>query len=126
MVECIVFQSKQGFTGFLVTGHAGVDRKSQDILCAAVSILTVHTAMIIQDELKKAAKGEEKAGYFRFEIDDLDEFTEVLFRAYLKRMIQLSEQYPGKIRVEVKNETLSGYTVIRSPKKRWWQKRTRQ
>jgi len=52
--------------------------------------------------LGKKGTGKQTAGYFRFEITDTDETTDMLFRAFLKRMIGLSEEYPRKIKVEVK------------------------
>jgi len=58
--------------------------------------------MTIQEELGKDATGKQTAGYFRFEITDRDEVTDMLFRAFLKRMIGLSEKFPRKIMVEVK------------------------
>ncbi len=102
MIRCTVFRCKEGYRGFEITGHAGIERKWKDVLCAAVSILSIHTAMTIQEELGKVGTGKEEAGYFRFEIMDRDETTDMLFRAFLKRMIGLSEKYPQKIMVEVK------------------------
>ncbi|HNW46681.1 MAG TPA: ribosomal-processing cysteine protease Prp [Thermotogota bacterium] len=102
MICCTVFRTATGYRGFEVTGHAGMARKGKDVLCAAVSILTTHTAMTIQEELGKKGTGKQTAGYFRFEITDTDETTDMLFRAFLKRMIGLSEEYPRKIKVEVK------------------------
>jgi uncharacterized protein YsxB (DUF464 family) len=90
------------YEGFEISGHADLGSKGKDVLCAAVSVLALHTALTIQEELHKEAETKESAGYLRFRIDERDEITEMLFRAFYKRVIELSEQYPGKIKVEVK------------------------
>ncbi len=49
MINVEVFRDKEGqINGFKTTGHAMFDDKGKDIVCAAVSILTINTVNSIE------------------------------------------------------------------------------
>ena len=49
MIQVTVFQSSDGsYKGFRVFGHAGYAESGNDIVCAAVSVLTINTINAIE------------------------------------------------------------------------------
>ena len=48
MIEIIIHRKNHRYTGFLSRGHAGYAEEGYDIICAAVSVLTVNTINSIE------------------------------------------------------------------------------
>ncbi|MEY8283224.1 ribosomal-processing cysteine protease Prp [Lachnospiraceae bacterium 50-23] len=59
MIDVFISKSGQHYTGFRVTGHAGYAEQGKDIVCAAVSALTItlHNSLV---ELSDATMMEKK------------------------------------------------------------------
>ncbi|MBR6381697.1 MAG: ribosomal-processing cysteine protease Prp [Lachnospiraceae bacterium] len=108
----VVFElaSDGSYRGFTCMGHAGYARKgSPDILCSAISALTIHTANGIQfaagDEIEVSQN--EETGFFRCQIrSGPKEGTRILMDSLLQSMKGLSEQYGEKyLQVTIRKET---------------------
>jgi len=48
MIEIIIHRKNNQYTGFVSEGHAGYAEEGYDIICAAVSVLTVNTINSIE------------------------------------------------------------------------------
>ena len=48
MIKITVYRNSSGYAGFRSQGHAGYAEEGYDIICAAVSVLTVNTMNSIE------------------------------------------------------------------------------
>ncbi len=48
IIASILYNSNQSVVGYQIQGHAGYKHKGKDIICSAVSMLTINTAMAIE------------------------------------------------------------------------------
>ena len=100
MIKCTFF--KRGFfEKFKITGHSLFAEKGKDIICAAVSTVSQHTARFLE---KKGAKVKIKEGYLEVENIANDELSQVFVEELLETLGDLEEQYRKFIKVEVKND----------------------
>ena len=63
MITVTVYKHSDEFKGFRCEGHAGYAQEGEDIVCAAVSVLTVNTVNSIEAFTEDAFSGEEKDGF---------------------------------------------------------------
>ncbi|MBO8161190.1 MAG: ribosomal-processing cysteine protease Prp [Thermosipho sp. (in: Bacteria)] len=100
MIKCTFF--KHGFfEKFTITGHSLFDKKGKDIICAAVSTVSQHTARFLA---KKGAKVKIKEGYLKVDNIRNDENSQLFVEELLETLRDLEEQYSKFIKVEVKND----------------------
>ena len=67
MIDVRIFTDKDGNTrGIDVSGHAGYDEAGRDIVCAAVSALTVNMANAVEHFTDDRFEAECDEGLFRF------------------------------------------------------------
>ncbi|MEQ9362843.1 MAG: ribosomal-processing cysteine protease Prp [Leptospirales bacterium] len=85
-----------------VEGHAGLATKGNDILCAAVSVLSENLGGGLQLLLKAPAKIQADNGLYRVEIPlgETSDASELLFQSAILGLRVLAEQYPDRIRIE--------------------------
>ena len=83
-------------TGFKSVGHAGFKKRGKDVVCAAISVLTINT----ENSLEKLAKADmdvtedEKNGVISVHLkSEPDEKTEILFRSLLMGLKDTSAEY---------------------------------
>jgi len=99
----VVFEKKGAiFNSFRVTGHTGYEESGKDIVCSAVSSLTIHTVNLICDDLKCDATVDNDDGYIYLSLNEKNEFAELLIKALEKSLRDVSKQYPRFLKVEVK------------------------
>lgn len=71
MTNITIRKSKTGYQGFTVIGHAGFADAGEDIVCAAISVLTINTINAIDeftsDQMKVVSNEEEGLIDCRFE-----------------------------------------------------------
>lgn len=65
MVTVTVFKKDGKYEGFEAKGHADYAEEGSDIFCAAVSVLTVHTANAIENIAGERVEAEERDGFLR-------------------------------------------------------------
>ena len=106
MITVEIRKSCGEYSGFSCSGHAGYAEEGFDIICAAVSVLTVNTINSIEVLTKTVpiVEFDEKAGYIHcsFE-DDITEQPALLLDAMLLGLSQIKKQYGTKyIDVKIK------------------------
>ena len=63
MITVTIYKNSEQYTGFTVKGHAGYAEEGYDIICSAVSVLTVNTLNSIEAFTEDAFSGEQKDGF---------------------------------------------------------------
>jgi uncharacterized protein YsxB (DUF464 family) len=96
MIRFEVTRSDGHYTGFVCVGHAGYREEGQDIICAAVSALTVNTVNSIEALTEDAFSVEqgEDGGYLKLELTEtLSEATVLLMDSLILGMQNILEAY---------------------------------
>lgn len=68
MINAKIYQKKKKICAFEISGHAGYAPAGEDIVCAAVTVLTLNTVNAIEaftDVPFKAEADEKKGGYLK-------------------------------------------------------------
>ncbi len=107
MTTVTVFNDISGVhKGFEVSGHAGFSQKGEDIVCAAISALSITTVNSIESYVLKPGEYEEKVdneeGVISFKLLRSDHDTQLLIDTMLLGLEQIGEKYPKYIRLKVK------------------------
>ena len=105
MITVDFFQDRSGsLRGFQSEGHAGADEYGYDIVCSAVSALTLNTANSIE-ALTGAAiteEAEENGGFLRVmltpETAD-DPGAQLLLKSLMLGISQMADSYPENLRI---------------------------
>lgn len=91
---------KKGFiSAFSVEGHAGYAPHGQDIVCAAVSALSISTVYALGDAGR--AKTEEREGFIFCEIKSPDLASYNLTRAFVLGVQEIETQYKEFVKVHL-------------------------
>ncbi|ODN30035.1 ribosomal-processing cysteine protease Prp [Fervidobacterium thailandense] len=99
MIKCVFRKRGEYFTEFEIFGHANYDEKGKDIVCAAVSTVSQHTARALQ---KEGAHVEIiNTGKLRVERIAQSEVSQRFVAELVETLLDLSEQYPKYIRVNM-------------------------
>ena len=97
-----------GYFGFCFKGHAGYAEAGQDIVCAAVSVLSINTINAIEqltDTDFLCDADEQKGGYLKVILSDMKKRmdchdAEILLKAMAIGLEDLSKQYKKYIRLQ--------------------------
>ena len=85
--------------GFLASGHAGFDEEGYDIVCAAVSVLTIHTVNAIDtytdDQFEVSSNQED--GVIEFQITDPSKEATLLLNAMILGLQDVAKNYENYI-----------------------------
>ncbi len=105
MIHVELYRSGDKVLGFESKGHAGAGEYGYDIVCSAVSVLTINTANAVGC-LTGAHYTEDQdpdGGYLKFMLSDgEDRDAQVLMRALQLGLSQIAENYPDYIRVKIR------------------------
>lgn len=101
MIKITVFRNpKEQITAFTVDGHAGFAAKGEDIVCAAVSVLTIGTVNALADllHIPLTVQAQEEDGFLHCVIPtDLDEKraekAQLLLEAMLHSLKGVAAEY---------------------------------
>ncbi len=97
MTRVKFYQNQKGqCTGFEISGHSGYGEEGTDIICAAISALTVNTINSLEEFVEDPIQVEEseKKAYLRLSIaGDHSEKAELLLRSL---QLGISNMYSGK------------------------------
>jgi hypothetical protein len=102
MIQAVFYKNRSDYIGFTISGHSGYSELGSDIVCAAVSAVTLHTAEILLSDLhfvKDIEQGE--AGYLRVELSRIDEQSNMLVGALKRTLSEIQKEYSGYLSVEV-------------------------
>ena len=87
--------------GYTVNGHAGFAPDGQDIICSAVSTLTMVAINGLEEHLQREVTYEISDGHMQVELkktpDDLSQAILATMEIGLK---DLAEQYPKRVRIQ--------------------------
>lgn len=94
--------SYERYRGFTITGHANHQegKDGYDLVCSAVSAITLTCAFGLRDILHIAGRYESESGYMQVDIGDKsNKETELLMRTMLHGLEMIRVQYPDAIRL---------------------------
>lgn len=109
MVKVSIFKNKNGIiTGFILSGHADYAEHGSDIICSAVSVLTINTINSI-DRLTKDKfdlKQDEKKGLINMQIIGVpSNDTSLLLNSLALGLQAIEDEYSKKyIKINVKTK----------------------
>ena len=96
MTSITVIKEDKHIIAFTCNGHAGYAEESEDIVCAAISMLVINTINSIEafTQTKPIVEAEQESGYIHcsFE-DDVTADAELLLNSMLLGLSQIKEQY---------------------------------
>ncbi|MEN3041807.1 MAG: ribosomal-processing cysteine protease Prp [Fervidobacterium sp.] len=98
MIKCKFFVSDGIFKEFQISGHAQYNVKGKDIVCAAVSTVTQHTARVLK---KEGALVDIKDGYLRVWNIPSCALSQRFAAELLETLKDLTEQFSNYIHLEV-------------------------
>mgnify|MGYP000011354627 FL=1 len=102
MIKAVLYvNSDNNIVGFQVGGHAGYENIGKDIVCAAVSVLTINTVNAIEKFTDCRFKCEQdKSGLIRFKLLPDSEFSseqgkqgQILLHTLELGLINISKEY---------------------------------
>ena len=108
MIKAIVFYDETGkvIKGFRVSGHAGYAECGNDIVCSAVSMLTINTCNSIErlTEDRFAYQEDEVNGFIELEMQDITEKSQLLLSSFVLGLHSVEEAY-GHRYIKITNES---------------------
>jgi len=101
-------RSDKAIVGFAASGHSGYGTQGNDVVCAAISALTVVTVLGLEERLglSPAVKMDEESGFLecRLELDGLDEGmrirTQDLLETLSLGLAEIQKEYPKYLKVK--------------------------
>jgi len=94
MIKVIFYQRADEYIGVKVTGHAGFARKGKDIVCSAVSALTINTVNSIYELTDCAAKYEvSEDGTIRCRVYDITPENQLLLKSLRLGLCDVYKEY---------------------------------
>ena len=104
-MKATLFQNSEGkLYGFQISGHSEYAKSGEDILCSAVSALTITTINAIEklteDKPEILALNEEE-GFMRFELKSVSKESEILLEALKIGLTSIEESYGKYIQVQI-------------------------
>lgn len=104
MIRVEVFYSKEGFfRGYQISGHGEMDTETRgyDIVCAAVSAITLTAALGLRDVLGIEGTFESKHGYLQVDIGyHGNAETDAVIATMLCGLEEIQKQYPRRILIK--------------------------
>lgn len=101
MIKVLTEKENNRIKRVLIKGHANYDKYGQDIVCAAVSAMTITTVNAIAS-LEETIKYTSKEGYVEIIVTKMTDVNETLLNNLLIELEELKNQYPKNI--EIRNE----------------------
>lgn len=90
------------YSGFSIHGHAdGYEKDGEyDLICAAVSAITLTTAGGLKDVLQRKGTFDSDFGFMNVKLSSAgDDQTEVLFRTMVHGLRAVEQQYPRHLQI---------------------------
>jgi uncharacterized protein YsxB (DUF464 family) len=97
MIKATFYRDSDGnYKGFTVSGHAGFARSGKDIVCSAVSALTINTVNSIEKLTDSSYKVEQdKSGTIKFKLSDVlsDGDGQLLLNSLSLGLTEIAKEY---------------------------------
>lgn len=108
MITIEIRKSGEEYQGFSCKGHAGYEEEGKDIICAAVSALTVNTINSIEKFTEDAFKAEAADGMVRWKFTELplSPETKILMDSLVLGLENIQETY-GKKYIKITEKSLT-------------------
>ena len=102
MITASFFKSNGKTIGFRISGHSGYAESGSDIVCAAVSAMTMLTVNNISDGfgIPSTVSVEEASVNIEFRLETEDERGCILIEGLKRELEALVSDYPKNIRVK--------------------------
>ena len=117
MVTATVVKDPSGYVSFECSGHAGFRRKGKDIVCSAISALTINAANSIMTLTGTKITVDENDGFLSWTFDGkCDEAATLLMDSLVIGLRSVEEEYRNYLTLrveEVRNDQIKP-SVIRS------------
>ena len=100
MIRVSLYRNVRGdITGFSCKGHAGYAEEGSDIVCAAVSALSITCVNALQSVAGVAPEVTEKDGFLtaRLREDQMNHDSQVIFRTFEQGIRDMAASYPKYI-----------------------------
>ena len=116
MTKVVFYRSNGNFYGFEEDGHAGYGEEGTDIVCSAISAMTMMIVNAVQDSYESDVYCDvdeettrivvsSKAALPEFEEDGRKVFAvQGLFLAYYRQLTAMVEDYPDYLTVEISDQ----------------------
>ncbi|MBQ6128794.1 MAG: ribosomal-processing cysteine protease Prp [Lachnospiraceae bacterium] len=103
MVTATVVKNPSGYESFSCKGHAGFAKSGKDIVCSAISALTINTANSIMTLTDTKISVSENDGFLSWKFDEgSDDRSDLLMDSLLIGLGSLEEEYGNYLKVEIK------------------------
>ncbi|MDO5022416.1 MAG: ribosomal-processing cysteine protease Prp [Eubacteriales bacterium] len=103
MTTVSLFKVKGRLCGFQIKGHTGYAQAGEDIVCAALSFLSITCANALEQIAKVIpdTDTDEETGYLKVQLEEhlLNKQTDTIFQVFHLGVQQLSDSYPEYIRI---------------------------
>ncbi|VWL85927.1 ribosomal-processing cysteine protease Prp [Oceanivirga miroungae] len=102
MINVLFKRNKEHILYFEIKGHSNLSFYGTDIVCAAVSSISVMTINGILEYLKYDLPYKQDDGYIEFSVEDnRDEKVQTLLHSMYLYLDELSRQYPKNLKLKV-------------------------
>jgi uncharacterized protein len=105
MIEVKLYRTREGqIRGFRIAGHAGMAEKGQDIVCAAVSVLTQSAVLGLNRHVGIEPTVNRQDGYLTCQLAEREiiqmESVQAIFETMAIGLREIAEQFPNYVRIE--------------------------
>ncbi|MCR5474926.1 MAG: ribosomal-processing cysteine protease Prp [Lachnospiraceae bacterium] len=102
MVTATVVKDSSGYVSFTCKGHAGFMKKGKDIVCSAISMLTVNTANSIMTLTDTGIDVREDDGFISWEFKEVPSYEAgLLMDSMIIGLRSVEEEYKGYLTVKI-------------------------
>lgn len=101
MINVIVFVRNGKYKGLEVSGHADFAKEGKDIVCAAVSALTLNLANSIECFCDDNFAVDSSDGFFKLILNDRSDKSGLLLDACILGLIDIGEEYNDYIEINL-------------------------
>ncbi len=108
MISATLYQGENGLTGFTAAGHSGWAESGEDLICAAVSVLTcncVNSLESVCGVIPVITREDPEQGILAFKLPERsaeeNEKAQILMGALKQGMRDLADSYPEYVRLMI-------------------------
>ncbi|RRD94875.1 ribosomal-processing cysteine protease Prp [Clostridiales bacterium COT073_COT-073] len=102
-IYALIEKSGDEYIGFVISGHAGYAPKGRDIVCAAVSMISIQTVNAVEALTTSKSAVEDQDGYLRFHLQNSTPEAQLLLKSYDLGLQMILQEYGNEyIHIEYK------------------------
>ena len=101
MINVVASAENGKYTGLKVSGHADFDEEGKDIVCAAVSVLTLNLANSIEHFCDDEFIVDCSEGFFHLTLQDRSEKSGLLLDSCILGLMDIGEEYSDFININL-------------------------